>query len=49
MQLLFVVPRSISAEKYNFYKVISKIKAAFARHGTADVLVSHNGQQFKSK
>ena len=29
--------------------VISKIKAAFARHGTADVLVSNNGQQFKSK
>ena len=29
--------------------VISKIKAAFARQGTADVLVSDNGQQFKSK
>ena len=29
--------------------VIIKIKAAFAILGTADVLVSDNGQQFKSK
>ena len=29
--------------------VISKIKTAFTRHGTADVLASDNRQQFKSK